>query len=171
MALFGTQREVSLLHNINRELLGNIISQQASIYKFKLAETPHNIYGEASKEKFYDGPFLFNCLVERQDQIYTLETPGVHFNQIIKTSFLKQDIEDAQIIIEVGDIILYQESYYNISNIVENQYFLGRNPDYPDNINPYSPGLENYGESISLICTAFYIPADKVSISPYKERT
>ena len=89
---------------------------------------------------------------------------------MIKVAFFKKDIEDAQVIVEPGDIILYQETYYAISGLVENQFFLGKNPDYPNSPNPYDKTLSDYGSSISVVCVAYYIPADKVAISPYEER-
>ena len=61
--MFTRQRDVSLVNSLNRELLGNIITQQAALYQFKLEETKVNIYGEAAGEKYYDGPFLFDCLI------------------------------------------------------------------------------------------------------------
>jgi len=38
-AMFGGSRDVSLIRKMNRELLGNIITQQAAFYKYKLQET------------------------------------------------------------------------------------------------------------------------------------
>lgn len=170
MPLFGSTRDLSLINHVNRELLGRIIVQQASFYKYKLAETKENIYGEAAAEKFYDGPFIFNCLIERQDQVYSYGEEGINYNQVIKVAFFKKDLEDAQVMVEPGDIILYQEGYYAISGIIENQYFAGKNYDYPNSPNPYDKDLENYGGSISLVCVAYFIPSDKVAISPFKER-
>jgi signal peptidase I len=72
---------------------------------------------------------------------------------------------------EVGDIILYEDSYYGVQTTISNQYFVGKNPDYPNNVNPLNPGLEEFGSDLSIICSTYYIPADKVAISPYKERT
>ena len=72
--------------------------------------------------------------------------------------------------IRVGDIILYQERYYGVQSTVANQYWGGKNPSYPNNINPLNPGLENYGNNLSVLVSTYYIPADKVAISPYKER-
>ena len=63
MAMFGRSSDVSLVNKLNRELLGNVITQQASFYKYKLEETKVNLYGESAGEKYYDGPFLFNCLI------------------------------------------------------------------------------------------------------------
>lgn len=175
MAMFGGSRDVSLIRRLNRELMGNIITQQAAFYKYKLDKTQTNIYGEASKERFYDGPFLFNCLINRSDQEYPEDIEGVNYMQGISFSFFYDDLVDANILPEVGDIILYQEGYYEVFNTVSNQYFVGKNPFYPNNnsdgtLNPLNPGLEKFGSNISIICQTHYVPADKVAISPYKER-
>ena len=173
--MFGTLRDVSLIRGLNRELMGNIITQQAAFYKFKLEETKVNLYGEAAGEKYYDGPFLFNCLITRGPQQYPINDVGVWYNQNISFAFLRDDLVDANVVPEVGDILLYQEGYYGVQSTVSNQYFVGKNPDYPnagsdgDN-NPLNPGLENFGSNLSIICNTYYIPADKVNISPYRER-
>jgi hypothetical protein len=171
MAMFGSSRDVSLIRHLNRELLGNIITQQAAFYKYKLQETKVNLYGEAAGTKYYDGPFLFNCLITRVDPEYPITDLGVEFQQDITFAFFKDDLVDANVVPEVGDIILYQDSSHGVQSTIINQYFVGKNPDYPNNVNPLNPGLEEFGSNISIICDTFYIPADKVAISPYKERT
>jgi hypothetical protein len=54
MALFGGQRDINLFTTINRELMGDIITQQCAFYKYKLAETRVNIYGEAANGRHFD---------------------------------------------------------------------------------------------------------------------
>ena len=168
--MFGRSRDVSLIRTLNRELMGNIITQQASFYKFKLEETKTNIYGEAAGEKFFDGPFIFNCLLDREDQQFPESEEGVNFAQGITFSFLRQDLVDVNVVAEVGDIILYQNGYYGVQGVITNQYFTGKNPDYPNDINPLNPGLEEFGVNLSIICNTYYIPADKLNLSPIKER-
>ena len=168
--MFTTQRDMSLVRKLNRELMGNIITQQCSVYQFKLEETKVNLYGEADAEKYYDGPFIFNVLINRTNEQYAENIEGVQFGQPIEFYFFRDDIKDADILIRVGDIILYQESYYGVQSTVANQYWGGKNPSYPNNINPLNPGLENYGNNLSVLVSTYYIPADKVAISPYKER-
>ena len=51
--MFTTQRDMSLVRKLNRELMGNIITQQCSVYQFKLEETKVNLYGEAAEEKYF----------------------------------------------------------------------------------------------------------------------
>ena len=150
--------------------MGNIITQQCSVYQFKLEETKVNLYGEADAEKYYDGPFIFNVLINRTNEQYVENIEGVQFNQPIEFYFFRDDLKDADILIRVGDILLYQESYYGVQSTVANQYWGGKNPAYPNNINPLNPGLENYGNNLSVLVSTYYIPADKVAISPYQER-
>lgn len=174
--MFTGVRDWSLMRNFNRELLGNIITQQCAIYQFKLEETKVNIYGEAAEEKYYDGPFLFNVLIDRGDQEYPEgEYEGVQFQQGINFFFLRDDLVEKDVVPRVGDIILYQESYYGVQSTIANQYWGGKNPEYPNNdsdgtLNPLNPGLENYGNNVSILCSTYYIPADKVAISPIQER-
>ena len=170
MALFTSGRDYSMIRKVNRELLGNVISQQASFYKYKLAETKVNIYGEASGEKYFDGPYIFSCLISRQDQEFPESDIGVNFNQVIDFAFLRDDLVDSMYVPEVGDIVLYQESYYEIDDLISNQYFGGKNPDYPNNQNPINPGLEKFGANVSIAARTHYVPSDKLNISPHKER-
>ena len=184
MALFVGSRDISLFRHINRELMGNVITQQCAFYKYKLEETKVNIYGEAAEEKYYMGPVLLNCLIERTNQEFPETDLGVDFTWGITFKFLRDDLLDknkdfnidtdlygADLVPEVGDIILYQDGYYGVQSTITNQYFVGKNPDYPNNTNPLNPGLEEFGSNISIVCDTYYIPADKVAISPYKERT
>jgi len=173
--MYTRQRDVSLVRKLNRELMGNIITQQCALYQFKLEETKVNIYGEAAGEKYYNGPFLFNVLINRSNEEFGENEEGIQFNQPIEFYFLRDDLVDADIVPEVGDIILYQTSYYGVQSTISNQYWGGKNPDYPNNDsdgtpNPLNPGLDQFGNNLSILVSTYYIPADKVAISPYLER-
>ena len=149
MALFGTQRDVSLIRGLNKELMGDIITQQCAVYKLNIEETRVNIYGESSGAKYYQEPVLLNVLLERGDQTYTSDDMGVDYSREVEFRFLRDDLTDAQVVMEPGDIIMYYERY-------------------PYNTNPLNPGLENFGANLSIICKTHYTPADKVQIT--KER-
>ncbi len=173
--MFTRERDVSLVRHLNRELMGNIITQQCALYQFKLEETKVNIYGEAAEAKFYNGPFLFNVLINRSNEEYGENEEGIQFGQPIDFYFFRDDLVDANVVPEVGDIVLYQEGYYGVQSTVANQYFGGKNPDYPNNNsdgtpNPLNPDLDQFGSNLSILVSTYYIPADKVAISPYIER-
>lgn len=182
MALYGTQRDVSLFRHINRELMGNIITQQCAVYKIKLEETKVNIYGEAAEEKYWMGPVLLNCLIERQDQDYPETEVGIDLTRGLTFKFLRDDLltaaEDfnqnfdrgdhnygADLVLEVGDVIEYQKGYYEVDKVITNQLFTGKEPDYPNQPGNFNPGLEGYGYDISIICEAHYVPADRLGIT------
>ena len=150
--------------------MGNIITQQCSLYQFKLEETKVNLYGEADAEKYYNGPFIFNVLINRENQQYVDNIEGVQFGQGIEFYFFRDDLVDSDVVPRVGDIVLYQESYFGVQSTVANQYWGGKNPAYPNNVNPLNPGLEGFGNNLSILVSTYYIPADKVAISPYLER-
>ena len=164
MAIFGSARDISMFRKINRELLGDVITQQVAIYKYVLDQTKINMYGESSGGKFFDGPILLNALITVGDNTSPTNDFGVDFNWDIKVAFLRDDLVEANVHPEVGDIILYQESYFEVDNTNETQYFVGKNPDFPYESNPINPGLENFGYNVSIICSAHYTPADKLNI-------
>ena len=165
MALFGTQRDVSLVRSINRELMGDIITQQCAVYKLNIEETRVNIYGESSGAKYYQEPVLLNVLLERGDQTYNSSDMGVDYTRDVEFRFFRDDLVDASVVMEPGDIIMYYEAYFEVDSIKDNQLFVGKDPRYPYNQNPLNPGLEEFGSNISIICSTHYTPADKVQIT------
>jgi hypothetical protein len=168
MALFGGSRDISLFRTVNREMMGNIVTQQCAYYKFHLENTSTNIYGEASGGKYYIGPTLLNALIQRGDQSYVDTDMGLDIDWPVEFRFLRDDFVDANILSEVGDIIMYYDNYYEINQVNINQYFIGKDPAHPYATNPLNPGLEDFGYNVSVICKTHLIPADLVNIT--KER-
>lgn len=166
--MFGRQRDISLFRHVNRELLGNIISQQCALYKIITSETKVNIYGESAGSKYYDGPVLFSVLIERGDPSAPIGDFGLDYERIMTFKFLRDDLVDANTHPDIGDIILWNEGYFEIDNVFDNQLFVGKDPDYPNVPNPLNSGLSDFGYSVSINCLAHYVPADKVQIT--KER-
>ena len=164
-ALFGESRDISLFRNINRELLGNIINQQCIFYKYELAKTKTNIYGEASEGRYFKNPIIFNCLIKRNPQESPTSEVGVDFGRVIDFALLKDDLVDANLVPEIGDVIMYQEGYYEITNTISNQLFIGKNPDYSNEQNPLNPELSRFGYDVSIICQTTYVNADKLNIN------
>ena len=194
MALFGQARDISMFRYVNRELMGNIISQQAAFYKLRLNQTNFNMYGEAAEQKYYDGPILLYTLIDLPDQEWSTDDLGVNWNWKPTFKFLRDDLlnkledynEDtiygANLVPQPGDIILYETAYYEVTSTNAAQYFVGKDPDYPNSPQPlpqlgdpigayplpsplWNPGLDKFGYNVSIICQTAYIPADKVGIT------
>jgi hypothetical protein len=164
MALFGSSRDISMFRKVNRELIGDVITQQLAVYKYALDKTKVNMYGEASGGRWFNGPTLLNSLITIQNKTDGTSEFGVDFNWSIKAAFLKDDLLDANLVVEIGDVILYQESYFEVDVATDTQYFVGKDPQYPYNTNPLNPGLDQFGYNVSLICEAHYTPSDRVNI-------
>ena len=162
MALYGGSRDISFIRHINKELINNIIEQQIGYYILALDKTSSNLYGE-SLQKTYNDPVLVNCLIERTPPTWTETDLGTDVTQDITVRFLRDILVDIQLIPKVGDIVLWEESYYEISSLIENQLVVGKDPSYS-----YSNSTDDFGSSISIIVTAQYIRPEKVGLS--KER-
>lgn len=168
MALFGQQRDISMFRHVNRELMHKIISQQVVFYKYKVGETPVNMYGESSEGRYFVDPVLLFALIEPGEFDYPESELGVDFNWSVTFKFLRDDLVDSQTFPEVGDIIMYQNGYWEIDNVNTTQFFVGKNPQYPyldaAGNNPYETDLGEFGYNVSVICTCHYVPSDRLNL-------
>lgn len=162
MALFGTRRDITMFTGVAKELVDDIITQQIGYYKVILPNTTPNVYGEALV-KDYIGPVLINCLIVRSDFRTTNEDFGPDTRREVSFRFLKESLIEANIVPEVGDIVMYNELYYEVDNYNENQLILGKDSDYT-----YSTGLENFGNSFSVILDTHLTTPERLGIT--KER-
>ena len=159
MALFGSSRDVSTFKGIAKELLENVISQQVGYYKYMLNDTTINVYGEGMN-RYYIGPILINCLIERGDFSTVTKEQVIDVARPATFRFLKDHLQDANVVPEIGDILMYNELYYEVDNVNQNQLILGKDPNYA-----YSEGLNEFGSSFSIIVTTHYTSGDKLGIN------
>jgi hypothetical protein len=159
MAIFGGLRDIDTFKIMSKELINDIITQQIGYYKIVLNDTPANIYGE-SLSKNYIGPVLINCLIERGDFDTNTQDQGPDRDRVATFRFLKDMMVDANVVPEAGDVIMYNELYYQVDNVNSNQLFLGKNDAFA-----YEDGLENFGGSTSYILTCHYTSGDKLGIN------
>ena len=174
MSLYGENRDVSLFRHLNRELINNIIEQKVGYYKLNLDKTQSNIYGESVK-KTYNDPVLLNCLIERGDTDPKTDELGMDVTRNMKFRFLRDDLAGIDlstelgadgrgftynIVPEVGDVILWNNDFYEVNNANENQLIVGKDPSYS-----YATQTDGYGSSWSIILECFYIRPEKVGIS------
>ena len=159
MALFGSSRDISTFKGIAKELLENIISQQVGYYKYMLNDTTINVYGEGMN-RYYIGPILINCLIERGDFSTVTKEQVLDVARPATFRFLKDHLQDANVVPEIGDILMYNELYYEVDNVNQNQLILGKDPNYA-----YSDGLNEFGSSFSIIVTTHYTSGDKLGIT------
>ena len=168
MSLYGQMRDISMFRFVNRELMQKIISQQVVFYKYNSTTTKVNMYGEASKGRNFADPVILFALIETSQFEFPVSDFGPDFRWQVTYKFLRDDLVADNIYPEVGDIIMFQNGYWEIDNISTAQFFMGKDPEYPylDDAgnNPYETDLGQFGYSVSVICNAHYTPSDKVNI-------
>ena len=86
---------------------------------------------------------MFNT---RGDQVVTNDEFGPDMSRDVSFAFLRQDLVDTNMVPEIGDILNWQEDYYEVDTVRENQLFVGRDTSY--NLTPYS---HQFGSSVSII--------------------
>lgn len=155
---FGSDRDISLLVNIGRELLHDIVEQEILYHKLSIEDTDVNLYGEALQKSFWNAVKL-NCLITRGDQIINIDEFGPDLGREASFAFLRQDLVDKTVIPEVGDIVEWHNDYYEVDTVRENQLFLGSDNNY--NLQSYTSG---YGRSISIIVDCHLTRAEKVGL-------
>jgi hypothetical protein len=180
MSLFGTPRDISLMRHINRELVNNIIQQQVGYYKIDLTKTTSNMYGESNGSKIYYNPVLINCIVERTPPTWTTDSIGPDISQDITVKFLRDDLAGIElstelpeggkgfsygIVPEVGDIILWNNDYYDVDGTIENQLFVGKDPSYAYTDGNGNTDNANFGFSLSIIVNAHFTRNERLGIT------
>jgi hypothetical protein len=152
MSLFGryfSERDLRFVNSVNAELTRDII--QTLIVCFKIAGnfTKTNMYGESSPSEgksFYDGIELA-ALIERNDPSTDDEGFGPDRDQTVVFKLRQNTCADADYFPEIGDLILFNNRYHEINNVVQEQ-FLGGQSD----------------KSHSFVCNTHYSRLSKLNI-------
>ena len=163
MALFGKSRDISLFHNLNKELINDLIQTEIAYYKFALEQTTVNVYGEAPGKNYYE-PMKIACLIDKQDQSWSSDNFGSDVNQIINFRFLKEELRNINLIPEVGDLLLFKNNFYEVDSRIENQFILGRDPNYA-----LSTETTDFGDSFSILVNTHISRVEKLNLIPLRE--
>lgn len=156
---FGSDRDISLMVNIGRELLHDIVEQEVLYHKLSLEDTDVNLYGESLSKSYWNAVKL-NCLITRGDQIINIDEFGPDLGREASFAFIRQDLVDKTVVPEVGDIVEWHNDFYEVDTVRENQLFLGSDNSY--NLQSSTAG---YGRSMSIVVDCHLTRADRVGIT------
>ena len=156
---FGSDRDISLMVNIGRELLHDIIEQEILYHKLSIQDTDVNLYGESLSKSYWNAVKL-NCLITRGDQIIDIQEFGPDLGREASFAFIRQDLVDKTVVPEVGDIIEWHNDFYEVDTVRENQLFLGSDNSY--NLQSSTSG---FGRSMSIVVDCHLTRADRVGIA------
>ena len=131
---FLPQKDVNLITRVTKELVGDkqsnkdgLINQEVVIYKPSVQESATNMYGEsANGNKVYKNGVQMNCLVTAENFDFNADQGGLMDNrQTAVFAFLRQSFIDAEMVLEMGDLIDWNYAYFEVGSINENQLIGG----------------------------------------------
>ena len=160
MPLFHGQRDAGLIHKFNMELVNDIIDTEVAVYKLSLENTKTNLYNESDK-KVYHSPVKVPALIAREAQAYEGTEFGQDYQQTSTFSFIRENLKEADLFVEVGDVIEYNGEWWEIDQVQENQYFGGKNPDY-------SFATERWGHNVSIIASTHLTRRSRIHIEEFR---
>ena len=124
------------------------------------AVTKENIYGE-SVDKSFHPPVLTPCRIERGNYVNTSGDEGTDTKRTVVVWFFKPHLIERNLFTERGDVLLWNEEYYQIDEIDENQLLAGKDPEYAYKS---GSGVEDRGMSLSIKVTAHYTNPETVGL-------
>lgn len=150
MPKFMLGRDLQLFRSFARELVDTVIENTCVLFKINLNETKVNIYGEAMNKTWHPGVELF-VLINKEPQTAAYEGFGPETNQNIEFRFDRLLCEERNAYPEVGDVIYFDDAYFEIDNTTEIQFVGGL------------PGT-NSDRNWSIVCSTFMVSKSNLNI-------
>jgi hypothetical protein len=150
MGLLGrwmSERDLKLINSISAELMGDVLQTEVILYKLCPDATKTNIYGEGAEGKTFYSGIEMTALIERADIGTEQDDFGPNRKQDVVFKFREKNMRLVNFFPEVGDIVLFNERYHEIDNVVQEQ-FLGGIPE----------------KSFSLIVNTHYSRLSKLNV-------
>ena len=146
MPKFAIGRDIELFKSFAREVVDDVVENIAVLFKVNLNETKVNLYGESTNKTWYPGVEL-NVLINKSGQTAGYEGFGPDTSQNIEFRFDRWMLEEKNTYPEIGDVIYFGESYYEIDNTTEVQFVGG----LPSN-------------NFSVVCSTFIVRKSALNI-------
>ncbi len=146
MPKFLVGNDLTFFKSIARELVDDVIQVAVVLYKINIYETKVNIYGESVNKTWHQGVEMY-ALADKEPENVQYEGFGPDDTQNITFKFDRDTCEEKGIYPEVGDVVYFDNSYYEISNTNEIQ-FIGGQP----------------ANNFSIVVTAFMVSKSSLNI-------
>jgi len=126
MARFVTQRDYEFMQHITREMIDDTMDVGVVLYKIVVESVRLNIYGESQSKPRYT-PVKVNAVVNYNKNVVTSgDGFGTTQEQRVDFRFARRMLQEVNVYPEIGDIISYNNHYYEINNIQETQLIAGK---------------------------------------------
>ena len=161
MALFGSGRDASLIRHMNKELVVNFIDTEIEFYKLILDQTRENLYGESDTKSYYQAVKI-PCIVQKDEKTMIADDYGLDSTRTGIFAFNRDFLTDRTIIIEEGDILLWDNEYYEIDKTGGSQYWRGTNPSTDLGFTTGDRG--EFGFAVSIVVEAHVTRRNRLNL-------
>lgn len=125
MPRFVTERDYQFFQHINKEIVIDVVDVPVTLYKIIPDVVSVNIYGESTSKTRYRGIQL-HALVKYPKMDANVEEFGYDINQNVEFRFQRKMLKDVEVYPEVGDILSYNENFYEVDTVQETQLIAGK---------------------------------------------
>lgn len=125
MALFNLDKEWLFINQLSEELVKNVIDNTFNLYKVSVSETKTNIYGESLETMYLPAVQVYGIFT-RSPQENVEGEHGINVTQKITFALQREDLKAKSVYPEVGDILEYNNSFFEINNVEENVLIEGQ---------------------------------------------
>jgi hypothetical protein len=107
--------------------MGDVVENLIQIYKIAPEETKTNIYGETSSEtgKWYYPAVQVSALIERTEMATDYDDFGPNRSQTHVFKMREKMLRMLEFYPEIGDMVFWNDRYYEIDNVVQEQLLGG----------------------------------------------
>ena len=146
MPKFLQTRDIEFFKSIARELVDDVVQNTIVLFKINMNETKVNIYGESLNKTWYPGVQVY-ALIDKEPESTRYEGFGSDRDQNVTFKLDRWMLEEKGIYPEVGDIINWNEGYFEIDNTNEVQMV----------------GGQSYN-NFSIVCETFMVSKSNLNI-------
>lgn len=124
---YFSERDLRVINSFNSELMGDVVENLIQIYKIAPEETKTNIYGETSSEtgKWYYPAVQVSALIERTEMATDYDDFGPNRSQTHVFKMREKMLRMLEFYPEIGDMVFWNDRYYEIDNVVQEQLLGG----------------------------------------------
>jgi len=149
MPLYTSKRDSGFLLGVNREIMHGFSSVEVGVYKLDLENTSMNIYEESNNRTYKPAVRVF-ALISFDQKTALSEDTGTDFQRTLAVGFLRADLKQADLFLEEGDIIEYNDGFFQVDVVSTTNYWSGRNPETM--IGNVQDGWAEHGYNIAIQC-------------------
>ena len=133
MPKFVSSKDFAFFQHVNKEISADIVDTSVILYKLNLDYINTNIYGESTEKISYTGVEIPAFIDYSPNEAINEADFGIDQTQQAEFRFVRSILEERHIYPEIGDIVGYNDAFYEIDNIQEVQLIAGR-PGYNESI-------------------------------------